>query len=331
MRRVTSKDVAKAAGVSQTTVSFVLNGKHQQSIPETTRRLVLAAAEELGYVPSAAARSLRTGRTDVVLCLVPDWPVTDSISRFKLALSDNLADAGVACVYFYFGGQVQPLSALWRNLQPSLVIAFDTVEETEAVAMRRAGISLMDGLFSDRPAEPTPGFVSQEAIGRMQIEHLARRGHRHIAYAAIRDERESVFCEPRKRGAAQACRDLGLPEPVVTVMRADRGDARRALDDWRSARRPVTAVAAFNDLVAAAVVAGARENALAVPGDLAVMGVDDLTISSLTEPPLTTIAIDLDSIAHHLCAQVLARMGIAAPVPAPPDEPGLRLVSRAST
>ncbi|MFJ3671497.1 LacI family DNA-binding transcriptional regulator [Streptomyces sp. NPDC090106] len=331
MRRVTSKDVAKAAGVSQTTVSFVLNGKHLESISEATRRLVLATADELGYIPSAAARSLRTGRSDVVLCLIPDWPVTDAMSRLKLALSDRLADAGVACVYFYYKGQVQTLSALWRNLQPSLVIAFGAIDETEAHAMRGAGIPFLNGLF-DIPGGPSsPQYISQESIGRTQIEHLAERGHRHIAYAGIGDDREDVFALPRIRGAEQACRDLGLPRPDVVAIEPDRAAAGRALDRWRGMPKPVTAVAAFNDVIAAAVLAAAWDRGVDVPGGLAVIGVDDLALARLTSPPLTTVTIDLDTAARHLCDHALTVMGIAEARPAPDSGTALRIVRRASS
>ena len=71
-RKVTAKDVAREAGVSATTVSYVLNNRAHQSIPERTRRRVLTAAEKLGYAPSAAARALATGRSNLVLGLVSD-------------------------------------------------------------------------------------------------------------------------------------------------------------------------------------------------------------------------------------------------------------------
>ena len=74
-KRPTATDVARRAGVSQATVSYVMNNTPHQVIPETTRQRVLAAAVELGYTPSAAARMLVSGRSDVVLLLLPDWPI----------------------------------------------------------------------------------------------------------------------------------------------------------------------------------------------------------------------------------------------------------------
>src|SRR6185312_9765886 len=86
-RRVTSADVARLAGVSRATVSYVLNETPGQTISISTRGRVLDAAARLGYAPSAAARTLRTGRSDVVLCLLPDWPIGPEVGSMLGNLS----------------------------------------------------------------------------------------------------------------------------------------------------------------------------------------------------------------------------------------------------
>src|SRR4051794_41190218 len=78
-RRITSADVAREAGVSRTTVSYVLNETPHQKIPDATRQRVLDAVARLEYAPSAAARALQSGRSDVVLCLLPDWPIGPAV------------------------------------------------------------------------------------------------------------------------------------------------------------------------------------------------------------------------------------------------------------
>src|SRR4051812_3049509 len=81
-KRPTSTDVARAAGVSKTTVSFVLNNRPGQSIPEETRRRVLEAARSLDYQPHALARALAAGRSDIVLLAISEVPIGSGISRF---------------------------------------------------------------------------------------------------------------------------------------------------------------------------------------------------------------------------------------------------------
>src|SRR5690625_354370 len=81
VKRVTAADVARALGLSRATVGFVLNNTPGQTIPEQTRRRVLAEAERLGYRPHTAARALASGRSHIVLVVLPDWPIDYSLRR----------------------------------------------------------------------------------------------------------------------------------------------------------------------------------------------------------------------------------------------------------
>ncbi|MEH0420880.1 LacI family DNA-binding transcriptional regulator [Streptomyces sp. B21-083] len=331
MPRITSKDVAREAGVSQTTVSFVLNGRDEHGLSAETRRRVLETAERLGYVPSGAGRALRKGRSNVVLCVVPDLPVAEAMERFKLALGRSLSEAGYTCVYLHHAGTTTPLAELWQHVQPAVVVAFGGLPPADARSLLRAEIPLLNGVFA--PDDTSLTGLSQEAVGRMQIEHLAARGHRHIGYAALDDPRERPFCLPRLQGATRACSDLGLPSPHVVSMRYSRASAQAAVAEWTQGATPVTAVAAFNDLIALAVLASCRTQHIAVPDDLALIGVDDLPVSSLAVPSLTTIGMALTVAAGNLTARILSMAGAAAP--AAPSEPGagdiLAVVERETT
>ncbi|MEU6225620.1 LacI family DNA-binding transcriptional regulator [Streptomyces sp. NPDC047042] len=314
MPRVTSKDVAREAGVSQTTVSFVLNGKDEHGLSAETRRRVLETANRLGYVPSGAGRALRKGRSNVVLCVVPDFPVAEAMEQFKLALGRSLGEAGYTCVFLHHDGTATPLAELWQHVQPAVVVAFGSLSAADAQSLQRAEIPLLDGVFTPDGSGLTG--LNQENIGRLQIEHLAALGHTHIGYAALDDPRERPFCLPRLEGATQACRDLGLPAPHVVTMRYSRASARDAVAEWTQGSTPVTAVAAFNDLIALAVLASCRTQHIDIPNDLALIGVDDLPVSSLAVPALTTIGMDLTTAAGNLTAGILTAVG--APAPAAP-------------
>lgn len=331
MPRVTSKDVAREAGVSQTTVSFVLNGREEHGLSAETRRRVLETAERLGYVPSGAGRALRKGRSNVVLCVVPDFPVAEAMEQFKLALGRSLGEAGYACVYLHHAGTATPLAELWQHVQPAVVVAFGSLPPADAQLLRRAEIPLLDGVFTPDGSGLTG--LNQEDIGWLQIEHLAARGHRHIGYAVLDDPRERPFCLPRLEGATRACRDLGLPAPQVVSMRYSRASARDAVAEWTRGATPVTAVAAFNDLTALAVLASCRTQHIDVPDDLALIGVDDLPVSSLAVPALTTIGMDLTAAAGNLTAGILSTVGAAAPAAGRRPDAGdiLALIQRETT
>lgn len=327
MARVTSRDVARAAGVSQTTVSFVLNDRADQTISDATRQAVLDAVRKLGYVPSGAARSLRKGRSSVVLCVLPDFPVAQAMEEFKVVLSAVLGGSGLTCVFLHEVAGL-PLAQLWQHVHPAVVVSFGRLAPDDAERIRRAGIPLVDDLFG--PQGVAVHGLDQAEIGAMQVRHLAERGHTRIGFGAVGDPREEGFCAPRLRGAERACRELGLPMPVVRTTDYTVAGGTDAVRGWAAEPDRVTAVAAFNDLVGLAVLAGARSVGVTVPTDLAVIGVDDLPAAALAEPRLTTIAFDTTVSASALAGRVLAEAGVPAPPPAQLG-PALRLVPGGTT
>nr|WP_141216319.1 LacI family DNA-binding transcriptional regulator [Rhodococcus sp. 06-621-2] len=315
MARVTSRDVAVAAGVSQTTVSFVLNGRDDQGISAETRDNVLAQARALGYVPSAAARSLRMGTSGVVLCILPDWPVTQAMEEFRRCLSATLARAGLSCVYFHqLPDTAVPSAVLWQQTNPAVVVAFGELNEGEAAEVRRAGIPLLDGVFGKDTVALTG--LDQEEIGARQVHHLIERGHRRIAFCGPADDREARFAGPRADGARRACRERAVGKLVETSLDGRSPSARNAVREIRAAG--ATAVAASNDLVALAILDTCRMDGIDVPTDLAVIGVDDLAVASLVYPRLTSIAINLNGYAAHLARRVVDRVP-SARLPEEPD------------
>src|ERR1700759_2300938 len=121
-RRVTSADVARMAGVSRATVSYVLNDTPHQTISSGTRSRVLDAAARLGYAPSAAARALRTGRSEGVLCLLPDWPIRAEAGSVVANLSTALARHGLTLVAPPGNREDRPITEIWKAITPAAVI-----------------------------------------------------------------------------------------------------------------------------------------------------------------------------------------------------------------
>ena len=329
MPRITSKDVAREAGVSQTTVSFVLNGRDEYGISEGTRRLVLDTAQRLGYVPSAAASSLRAGRSSVVVCLLPDLPVTEAMEVLKRQFSAALGGAGYTCVFLELTGSPRSLSEVWRHISPAAVVAFGSLLAADATALRGAEIPVLDDVL--HPDEFKLEGLDQHDIGKLQVQHLAERGHATLGFAGIEDPREAPFWHPRLEGARQACRDLGLPEPLLATMSYSKESARAALAVWSKADTPVTAVAAFNDLTALAVLAACHGEGARVPDDLAVVGVDDLAAAALAVPALSTISMDLSIPGRKLAERVIGMIEGSEPAFEGDDGRVLRLVHRQSS
>ncbi|GAA1969556.1 LacI family DNA-binding transcriptional regulator [Isoptericola halotolerans] len=318
MGSVTSTDVARAAGVSRTTVSYVLNDTPGASVSEATRRHVRETAAQLGYAPSAAARTLRRGRSDLVVCVLPDWPTGPVVDSLLDHLTDVLAERGLF-VLVHHHRDSRALSDLWRAVTPQAVVGLAPFAADDARAMQQAGITVVGPV---EPADAGAFDRSQHDLAALQVDHLAARGHRSVAFATTTDDRLRRFGDARYTGVQDACADRGLPRPGRTAVRTDE-PATDAVRRWH--RDGVTAVAAYNDEVALAVLAGARVAGLGVPESLAVIGVDDSPAAAVAAPTLTTVAQPVTPQSEHLAAVVLAALdGLVSPPW--PDDPAYVVV-----
>ncbi|MFC7329108.1 LacI family DNA-binding transcriptional regulator [Marinactinospora rubrisoli] len=318
-RRATSADVARAAGVSRTTVSFVLNNKPGQSIPEETRRRVLEAARSLDYRPHASARSLAAGRSDVVLLSISQLPIPANISRFAEECATTLAERGLTMV-LHLDVQGRPLADVCASVDASAVVAMGDLPPETTAALRRTGVAVVLSVGGDSAA-------AHRDVGRLQAEHLIERGHRRLGYALAGQRVPRAMASEQLLGVEEACAAVGAEPPTVLSVAPRPADAARAVALWRD--RSVTAVAAYNDETALAVLAGMRELGLTAPDDLAVIGADDIRAASLVTPPLTTVAFDLSNAARHLAEVVASALAGGEARPAEVSS-GPRVVRRES-
>jgi DNA-binding LacI/PurR family transcriptional regulator len=328
-RRVTSADVARLAGVSRATVSYVLNDTPRQTISADTRGRVIAAADTLGYAPSAAARALRTGRSDVVLCLLPDWPIGPEVGTMLGNLSTALARHGLTFVVHPGNHADRQIGEIWKAITPAAVVAFADFSDGEIAAMRAAGVALVVALLGRERQHGRELAVPQQLVGRHQAEYLAAAGHTRLGYAYPDDERVHIFADPRLDGVRETCTWRGLPGPLTETVALAIPTTVASVRRWRAAG--VTAVCAYNDEVALAVLAAVREMGLRAPDDLAVIGVDDIPAAALVSPGLTTVLTDQVAVADRLAETVHAAV---TGRPAPPGLAGIaglvRVVRRES-
>jgi DNA-binding LacI/PurR family transcriptional regulator len=307
-RRPTALDVARAAGLSQTTVSFVLNNSPHHKIPEATRKRVLEAAAQLGYTPSAAARALARGRSSVVLCLLRNIPMGPDLGRFLDEVSGHLEAADLTFVWHPRARSRRPLADVWRNVTPAVVITFEPLAAGEAEHLLACGALLIEG-----SAEGDPLYYGSAGIhlGGLQAEYLADRGYRQLGYAYPTDVRLQPVADGRLRGVRETAAERGLPEPMRGDVDYEREDGSvEAVRAWREAG--VEAVCAYNDEYALAVQAGAR--ALG-HGPMPVIGVDDLPAARFGDPPLTTIRRDWSVVGDRAAAVIVAMLEGREPPP----------------
>jgi DNA-binding LacI/PurR family transcriptional regulator len=281
--RVTSVDVARRAGVSQSTVSLVLSGKAAGRISARTEEVVRAAAQELGYRPNVAARALRTGVARSVALVVPD--ITNPFFGRVLRGAQRAAQrAGYTVVLVDIGNdrawEAASLQALLAGPADGLLL-FEA-ELPPGAAEHAIQIEMM-------PGKLPVVRLDVEAGVDCALAHLLGLGHRRIAHVASSLD-APTFDLRRERIAAH----LGETPPTVRAPFTFEGAAAAAgplLDAGG-----FTAVFCDDDILAGGVYLAARDRGIAIPDDLSVVGFDDLDFARVLAPPLTTVAVDAEGL-----------------------------------
>ncbi|WP_433510259.1 LacI family DNA-binding transcriptional regulator [Nonomuraea sp. CA-143628] len=291
---VSSEDVARRAGVSRSTVSYILNGQGDRFRP-ATREAVERAVAELGYRPQAAGRTLVRGQSDLVLLVMP----IAANGRFGQAidvLTDALAEHGLSLLMRSATSSLESFTAMITTIRPRAVIALSDLTDGEHAVLRATGVRTLD----IARATSQPGAWNW-TMGRAQAEHLMHRGYRRITYARLSEARNDVLMHARELGVREACRAAGLAEPetITVALRADADlEAIASLPDS-------TGVACYNDDTAAAALGAARVLGRRVPQDLGFIGMDDTPVATQTTPRLTTIGVDMDTDMRRLAQTVI--------------------------
>ncbi|MEU9039583.1 LacI family DNA-binding transcriptional regulator [Streptomyces sp. NPDC048352] len=293
----TSTDVARLAGVSRATVSFVLNDTQGHRVSEATRTRVLAAAAQLGYVPNAAARSLRAGRSNLVLMPASVSAVGRLVSEWVDDLLSELERHGYTAV-MHAGRFTDPLEAAraWAELRPAAVLCLDGDRLTARAAevLRRAGVRGMLA-FASQPVAGVPTIAfDQTSVGAIAAEHLVARGRSGIGVVIPRERGLGTLARPRLAGVEQVA--ARHPVAVTPVELAYTRESATALARrWRELG--LDAVFAYNDEYAALLMHALMAEGISVPEEVAVVGCDDLVLSALQRPALTSVALELPTAA----------------------------------
>lgn len=336
----TSAQVAFKAGVSRTTVSFVLNGVRNQGISEATRAKVLAVAREMGYQPNAAARSLASGSTGTVALVIPKAShlyVDAFLAQLVATLNEDCHQHGLKMLIESTdeegrepGGFMNLVRA--RSIDGLIVANVRTSEHAHLERIRQANIPLV--VLTSRPQELTGlhTVCSDTSLSaRTAVSHLIGLGHQKIAYVSFaQPEYDSVH--EREIGWRAALEQAGLEPAAERVEYADIS----ALSGYEATRRLLargvkfTALFAGNDTIAFGAMRALHEAQLRVPQDVAVVGYDDIPMAAFANPPLTTMRSDPIGQARAAFERLQAQLERRAdPLPST-YEVAPRLVVRAS-
>jgi DNA-binding LacI/PurR family transcriptional regulator len=276
--------VAAEAGVGVGTVSRVLNGSDQVS--EATLKRVLGTIERLDYRPLRSASSLSKGRTDAVGILVSVITRPSVMARL-VGVIDVLSDAGLDAVVFNVQNRAQldrHLSSIIDQRRVDGIISISLRIPKERIArIRKLAIPfvLVDNNLSNLPCV----YIDDVAGGKLATEHLLSLGHRRIGFIGdnARSDLGMSASENRYAGYLMALEAAGIGLDFDVVARGPHSsEAAAVLASALGKHRP-TAIFASSDTLAVGVIKAAQQHRLKIPGDLAVIGFDNLEVSSILD------------------------------------------------
>jgi LacI family transcriptional regulator len=309
-RRVTSTDVARAAGLSRTAVSLVLNGRADGMIDSVKQETVRRIAHELGYIPNAAAVNLRRQNTATI------GLVTDEIASAAFAgeLISGASDFAMQAGYML-------LTIDTRRHADYVSDAIETMRSRDVDGLIYAAASVREVVLPDNasrlpvvlanalsPDNSIPGYIPNDRGGQSIATMLAiEAGHRRISF--VTGATDALATGERVAGFFDAMHSRGLsvgPTDVVTASYSMRGGYQGALEVLGQEVRPTVLLCA-NDRAAAGAILAATSLGLSVPRDVSIIGFDDERgFAADVTPALTTVALPHRQIGEAAARHLLA-------------------------
>ena len=307
--RVTARDIAKESGVSQPTVSQILNGKGHL-YREETRRRVFEAAERLGYRPNTYARAMRSGRMGAIALLMScrtdravrqagiQQGIHDELLHHDLLLtSANVPDEAFA------SGATLPRLLRECNADGLLVAYSHDLPPGMQAAIDR---DPMPAVWLNRKQELNAVHPDDRAGGRMATEHLVRLGHRRIAFLQLTITTHYSAAD-RLAGYQEAITAAGLPPLVERMAGNDLTWCAQVIEWLRRPQRP-TAVVAASPLEAQTLIMACAHAGVQVPRDLSVVAISESPLTHLGLD-LTRVVVPFHDLGVHAVRMLLARIG----------------------
>lgn len=314
-KRVTSQDVANLAGVSRTTVSFVLNDVKRYTITPETRNKVIQAAEQLGYIPNASAQALATRRAKAIGLVMTRSPQYIASDTFLPQIIGGLLDVvkkqqlGVLIEWVEPGHQLQTYRQLVHAKHiDGMILLTPRLDDEGLKELEDFDIPIV--LMGNIPESTLHSVdIDNRLAARQAVEHLISIGHRQIAcilnaplpYSSAR-ERLLGF-----QDALQAA-DLEFDESLVRHADFDPKSGYLQMQSLLDGGKPFTAVFIASDNVAVGALSAIQEAGLQIPEDLSIVGFDDIPWAAFANPPLTTVRTPAQELVQDACLLLLDLM-----------------------
>lgn len=306
---VSIAEVARRAGVSVATVSRVLNGK--QAVKEATRRHVAETIEALGYRVNHLARNLRTDESRLLLALVPDIG-NPFYAQIVQGIDHVVRDRGYSLLLCETGADASRerryLDLLHtRRADGAICLDPDTVQQ----ALHGPGMAFPWVACCEFDAQAPVSYagIDNRAAADEAVTYLLGHGRKRIAF--INSDLRFMYARQRRQGYEDALARAGLePDPryCFAVQSLDFPAGREAAARLLALRQPPDAIFAVSDTLAIGAMRGVREAGLEIPGDVAVMGFDDISLAAQTFPALSTVAQPMRELGERAALLLLSQL-----------------------
>ncbi len=320
-KRISAQDVADHAGVSRTTVSFVLNNTPGKSISEDTRQRVLRSASELGYIPNEDARRLAMMRASSIGVFIGHSQYLYSdvfISRVVEGMAQTVNKHRIQLVIQPVGASDTSYLELARQDEVEGIILINTREDDPALQeVVESGYPAVSLDYLENWALPQV-YVDNRGAAYDMVALLIRWGHREIAMITHASVAYSAS-KRRLEGYYDAMRRHGLEVQERWVQYGDFSEASgyEKMTSILSEPSIPTAVFVGNDVVAYGAIQAIKDNGLQIPQDISICGFDDDYLSRYLNPPLTTMALPASGMGSAAVKVLLEQLGEQRP-----DRPG---------
>ena len=323
---ITIKDIARKTGVSHSTVSRALHGN--TLISDETAQKIRQAAIEMGYKPSAAARSLKTNRSQVLGVIVSslDDPF---FSEILIGIEEIAQEGGyslfIAASQRDHNRERKIVQTMMEHRTDGIIICSSSFSADQGRQLLQYGFPIV--VVNHQSAENFHYSIYHDDIdGSRQItRHLINLGHKKIAYLGNSNSGRTTL--DRLSGFRAEMETAGLHLPASYIYNVAGGDPNHGLEGisyFLNLEDRPTAIVCFNDLIATGVIQGVQKAGLTVPEDLSITGFDNIPFSSFTNPTLTTFDQPKQSIGAE-AAQLLLDL-LDKESPKKPDFPEVRIL-----
>lgn len=296
-KRSTSKDVARLAGVSRTTVSFVLNNIPDSNIPENTRQRVLDAAKQLNYHPNASGRKLASGKSKMIGLIRLQSTEQVFNDAFLLQVLVGIEQAAsqwgfhVLLKHINHDKQEEYSQLITENHVDGIILSGPLQKDPDLIKLHQDGVPII--LLGQMSNTKIPFVdVNAELGSKKAVDYLVACGHKRIAMIT-NAKLEYSSAQQRKSGYLAALKEANIPIDETLIKEGDFTPASGfdAMKELLTLSNSPTAVFVASDVVAIGAIQAIKQSGLRIPQNIEIIGFDDIPMAEYFDPPLSTVRL----------------------------------------